>query len=200
MLPTARSKAQKRARKRGRPRLPANPGDREPNGCKTRRKNGSEARAMDVALNARIRHLGLACAEQARDPRCGYVLGRMLLRGDISEAQHGAGLRYAEDMSAWFGLCVGRFPSIRAQDLFAVHGVVSETEAQARMAICARNTMLALTGALRAAGDGSNGRHIEHAVKSVCLLNVGESLNWPDHMLIYLRKGLTSLAGHYGLA
>jgi hypothetical protein len=89
---------------------------------------------MDVALNARIRHLGLACAEQARDPRCGYVLGRMLLRGDISEAQHGAGLRYAEDMSAWFGLCVGRFPSIRAQDLFAVHGVVSETEAQARMA------------------------------------------------------------------
>jgi hypothetical protein len=45
----------------------------------------------------------------------GYVLGRMLLAGQISEDQHDPGLRYAEHLSRWFRLLLGRFPSILAR-------------------------------------------------------------------------------------
>jgi hypothetical protein len=82
----------------------------------TRRKNGVESRIMDVAVNARIRRLGLTDVEAAKDPRRGYVLGRLWLAGTISEVQHEAGLRYALDLSRWFWLCLDRFPSVRAQD------------------------------------------------------------------------------------
>ena len=157
MLTKARSKAAKRARRRGRPRLPAKPGDREPNGCLTRRKNGAEARVMDVALNQRIRQLRLdgdrsEILEQAKDPRRGYVLGLMLLDGVVDEVQHDAGLRYARDMSRWFALCVGRFPSVRAQNLVFVPGRAAEREDHVEAALHARRTVAALHGILRAQG------------------------------------------------
>lgn len=77
----------RRKNKRGRPR---HAGPREPNGRKQR------VRDMDsVAINARQRVFGLSEA-QARDQHAETVLGRLWLRGVISEHQREAGYRYRE--------------------------------------------------------------------------------------------------------
>jgi hypothetical protein len=150
----SRSRSAKLKKKRGRPRLPANGHDREPNGQLCRRKNGVESRVMDTCLNARIRHLGLIDIEAAKDPRRGYVLGRLLLADQVNEPQHEAGLRYAADLARWFALCVGRFPSVRAQNLFSCPGRPPSAKGRPRRPP-ARRSVGALHTALRAAGEAS---------------------------------------------
>jgi hypothetical protein len=152
---------------------------------------------MNVMVNARIRHFGLVDAEQAKDPRRGYTLGLLLLDGRISEAQHDAGLQYGEDMSRWFGLCVGQFPSIHAQNLFAVAGVADESDSQVDAAIHARATMLALKQVLYADADIVTARCIESTVRNVCLLDL--AMDWPMWRLRWLKSGLNALANHYSL-
>lgn len=200
---TAYSKAAKRALKRGRPRLVANMNDREPNGQLSRRREASEGRAMDVAVQTRIRHLGLVdnkvetAERQAVDPRRGYVLGLLLLDRKITKPQHDAGVRYAEDMARYYGLSGVPFPSVRAQNLFAVRGEAGESDARILAAQAARQTMKSLQKALLATGDIDTGRRVEHTVKSVCLLDLPESRGWPEHMASWLVRGLNSLAKFY---
>src|SRR5690349_23602138 len=137
-----RTKAAKLKAKRGRPRLPTT--EREPNGRKSRRMDAVTMREETAisempAVQRRIRQDNilpfkdksgkLHTAEmQAMDPRRGYVLGLLFLDGTITEAQHEAGIRYAEDMARYYGLTGVPFPSPRAQNLFAVRGEASESE------------------------------------------------------------------------
>lgn len=212
----SRTKAQKlrSKRARGRPRLPAS--DRQPNGQPSRRiasvekfQQTSEADTMDVAVNRRIRQLGLqdyrdkggrvvTAEEQAKDPRHGYVLGRMLLDHAITKDQHDTGIRLAEDFSRFYGLTGVPFPSSRAQDLFAVRSSGGEdSDGRANAARKARERAMALQGALLAVQDINTGRRVLHTVMQVCVLDVAESRGWPPHMTGWLRLGLNSVGKFY---
>src|SRR5687768_5669255 len=122
---TARSKAQKLAAKRGRPKLLASIDTRERNGRLSRRKERTvllEHEMIQTVAETRMRHFNLPNAEAAADPRQGYVLGRMLMDGTVNQRQHDAGCRFAEDMARYYGLTGIQFPSAHAQNLFAVRG------------------------------------------------------------------------------
>lgn len=209
----AKTKGEKIKAKRGRPRLPAT--DRQPNGQPSRRKASIAQRQQDqimnVAISRRIRDYGLTdikidgklvtAEKQAIDPKRGYVLGLLYLDGRITEDQHEAGLRYAQDIARYHGLTGVPFPSPRAQNLFAVHGDDGEvSETRAERAAKARKRMQRLRDALLAVGNIDTGRRVIHAVNEVVLLDNVASRTWPDHMLTYLRRGLNKLMIEYSLS
>ena len=214
MTGKAATKAAKLRRKRGRPALPAT--DREPNGQPSRRKAAMEPRRalklaeteMEVrstAVQRRVRHDNIVAfrdrsgrmvtaEEQALDPRRGYVLGLMLLDGTITKDQHDAGNRYAEEQSLYLRLAGLPFPSVRAQNLFAVRGASGEeSDAQAHRAGRAREVAKAARNKLLAVGNIDTGRKVEHAVREVCLLDNIQARTWPAHMILLLKQGLNKL-------
>lgn len=204
---TARSKAQKLALKRGRPRLPANENSREPNGRLSRRHDrlqvvdAEEVRdTIETAARTRMRHFNLKTVEAATDPRQGYVLGRMLLDGTVNQRQHDAGCRYAEDMARYYGLTGVPFPSAHAQNLFAVRSTGGEdSEARAERAREARKRMTALRSVLLACGDINTGRRVEHTVKLICVEDIAERRHLNPPMKAWLVYGLNALAHEYGI-
>lgn len=198
-----RTRAQKR-RRRGPPILAAT--DREPNGRKSRRKESqvlherqNEFDNVRTAAETRMRHFNLSTVEQARDPRNGYVLGRMFLDGTVTERQHVAGIRYAEDMARYYGLTGIAFPSARAQDLFAVRGSDGEDSAsKGEKARKASQRMARLRTILLACGDIDTGRRVQHTVNIICVENVDERRHLPANMVAWLKRGLNALATEYG--
>lgn len=74
--------------RRGRPRKD---GPRLPGG-RLKRSTSPDDPGSDMALAHRAAAVG---ADNARDPRAGYPLGILLLRGEIDRAEHDAGLAYA---------------------------------------------------------------------------------------------------------
>lgn len=207
---TAYSKAAKRAQKRGRPILPADLSTREPNGRPSRRKARAtelEQQIKHVAVSRRIRHLGLidnreeTAEKQAEDPRHGYLLGRMLIDKSINEAQHQAGLKYAEDMARYYGLTGVAFPSARAQDLFAVRSTGGEdSQGKAEAARSARDKMVKLRAVLLGTGDIDTGRRIDHTVRMVCVEDADHLRTLNPPMQAWLVRGLNRLAAFYGVA
>lgn len=175
------------------------------------RMEETEAETRSTVVESRIRQDNIipfkakdgkivTAEQQALDPRRGYVLGRILLDGKITQAQHDAGIKYAGDMSRYYGLTGVAFPSARAQDLFAVRGGGGEdSEERAEAARKARSRAHKLDEILLAVGDINTGRRVIHTVKNVALLDIAESRGWPDHMHRYLRKGLNKLADYYGV-
>lgn len=90
----ARTKAQKLAAKRGRPRKE---GYREPNGRPSRSGQAHEP-ADAVALLARARQFRLS-RDHAKDPRAGTFLGRLNMLGresGLSDSQYDAAQKYLE--------------------------------------------------------------------------------------------------------
>jgi len=87
--------------KRGRPMIEGV--FREPNGRISRAKKPPEP-ADKLALEARARQLGVS-VRQARDPRLGSYIGRLVIlgaeHGGLSEAQYGAALRFLEVRNNW---------------------------------------------------------------------------------------------------
>ncbi|MRX31903.1 hypothetical protein [Aminobacter sp. MDW-2] len=167
-----------------------------------------EQQIKHVAVSRRIRHLGLVdkkiegkmttAAEQAADPRHGYLLGRMLMDGTINAGQHEAGMKYAEDMARYFGLTGVAFPSARAQDLFAVRSTGGEdSQSKADAARTARHKMVKLREVLLGTGDIDTGRRIDHTVRMVCVEDIDHlrTLNAP--MKAWLVRGLNALAKFY---
>lgn len=209
----ARTRSAKLKAKRGRPPLAANSNTREPNGQLSRRKASKAARASEleqqikhVAVSRRVRHLGLVdnkeetAEKQAEDPRHGYLLGRMLLDKSITEAQHEAGLKYAEDVARYYGLTGVQFPSARAQNLFAVRSTGGEdSEAKGEAARKARDKAKALQALLLGTGDIDTGRRVEHTVKAVCIEDIDHLRTLNPAMKAWLVRGLNKLADFYGL-
>lgn len=217
---TAYSKAAKRAQKRGRPVLPADLSTREPNGRPSRRKARAtelEQQIKHVAVSRRIRHLGLVdkkiegkmttAAEQASDPRHGYLLGRMLMDKTITDAQHEAGVRYATDMARYYGLTGIPFPSTRSGHLFSTKPEEEPADKSGRkhltqderseMAKAAREKMVRLRAALLGTSDIDTGRRIEHTVKMVCVEDVDHLRTLNPPMKAWLVRGLNALAKFY---
>lgn len=203
----ARSQAAKLKAKRGRPALPASITTREPNGRPSRRKGRAtelEQQVKHVAIERRIRHFEIVdndretAEKQAEDPRHGYLLGRMYMDGSITEGQHDAGQKYAEDMSRYYGLTGVAFPSARAQDLFAVRSTGGEdSQERAESARLARAKMARLRSILLATGDIETGRRVEHTVKMVCVEDADHLRNLNPPMQAWLKRGLNALAAFY---
>ena len=206
----ARTAAAKLRLKRGRKLLLAT--EREPNGRQSRRIASTEVRdevmeaeTMETALAARVRLYSIKgsksepAIQRARDPRHGYVLGRLWLDGIINQAQHDAGVKYAEEMSRFFGLMGIAFPSARAQNLFAVRGMSGEADDdEVRAAARARARMIELRALLLKCGDIDTGRRVEHTVKAICLLDMDNLRTMNAAMRAWLVRGLNALGKHYG--
>ena len=79
------------------------PGAREPNGRPDRKEQ--EARYSPAA----IKRLSDSAVLAAHDPRLGTVLGRLLLLGDISARQAGAGWQWAEIAADYYS-AIGATP------------------------------------------------------------------------------------------
>lgn len=213
-MATPRSKAAKLKAKRGRPKLPAT--DRQPNGQPSRRKASIQKRneeysmdAMATAINRRVREYNLVdrkqegklvtAAKQATDPMRGYSLGLLFLDGRITKRQHDAGLKYSEDMARYYGLTGVPFPSPRAQNLFAIRSDGDDPQSRIEAAKSAKAKMGILRKLLLDTGDIDTGRRINSAVTAVAVEDIAESRTWPEHMMLYLRKGLNRLGDHFQL-
>lgn len=203
----ARTKAAKLAAKRGRPQLYASSNTREPNGRLSRRQQRTVAVEeqehrdnIATVARTRMRHFNIKTIEQAADPRHGYLLGRMFLDKNVNDVQHEAGIRYAEDMARYYGLTGVPFPSARAQNLFAVRSTGGEdSQSRADRAREASKRMAKLRDILLGCGDINTGRRVEHTVKLVCVEDIDECRDLPQHMVAWLRRGLNSLALFYGV-
>ena len=212
----AKTASQKRKAKRGRPKLPAT--DREKSGrpsrreaSKEQRNDMSQAAIMSTAIERRIRHDNIVpfkekggklvtAEEQAKDPRRGYTLGLMLIDHTINQRQHDAGVKYAEQMSRYYGLTGTPFPSARAQNLFAVRGNEGEEpEGRVEAAKKARHNANLLRDALLGVGNIDQGRKVQSAVNELVILDNTHCRRWPDHMTFMLRQGLNRLADYFGV-
>lgn len=216
----SRTKAERKQERRGRATLPAT--ERERNGRPSRRmasiserEHALDAVNREVAVSRRIRHMDLrprmarsstgeivelSPEQQALDPRLGYVLGQLTVRGKFTEMQHEAGVRIAEDAARFYGLVVGKFPSVRAQNLFAVRGNDGEeSEDRIEAAKRARQTFMRLQEAIGKGYDINTGRRIAHCLKELCILDNGVAHCWPEPMFVFARKGLNRAADFYGI-
>ena len=70
--------------------------ERQPNGQPKRDRKAERFETLRVALEARVRHRKAQDIFDACDPRCATELGRLWRKGVITQAQHDAGLKYAE--------------------------------------------------------------------------------------------------------
>lgn len=210
----ARTKAAKLKAKRGRPQLPA--ADRQPNGQPSRRKASITKRneeysmdAMAPAINRRVREYRLVdkkrdgkletAEKQATDPMRGYSLGLLFLDGRITKRQHDAGIKFSEAMARYYGLTGVPFPSARAQNLFSIRSDGDDPQSRIDAAKAAKLKMAALRDTLLKTGDIDTGRRVLSAVMSAAVEDITECRTWPEHMMLFLRKGLNRVGDSYGL-
>lgn len=218
--------AERRRNKIGRPRLAANNNTRETNGKLSRRLNRTEPMAMDVAIDTRIRHLGLVdyrrpdgswctAQDQARDPMTGYEMGLMVLNGAITRRQHDAATRYAEDIWRHMRMAGIPFPSAKAQNLFSSRGTRSlfenEDEAYAAGRAKAKAEDINAILLLGQDDDGNRaysfatGNKIVGAMNEIALQDFAEhhidpatrKITWRPLVLDLFRLGADVLAKHY---
>lgn len=197
----AATKAVKRARKTGRPRI----SHAERHACGKIKKAWSqdnkanterelEKDAMSVAVEARQRIHGV---EDGKSQLAGYTLGRIFLDGKITEEQRKAGDEFAEAMARYYRLTGVPFPSPRAQAIGGIRGSDGDvSESLANAARRASNTMMRLTGVLLQCKDGPQ---VRQTVISVCVMDYENMRDMPDMQMGWLKRGLTELAIHMGL-
>lgn len=195
----ARTKAAKIKGKRGRPRLDV---EREPGGRPSRRIDDVANAAREVVRNRRIREeaaRGKTLSEKAADdPRRGYVIGRMLLDGTISQAEHDAALKFARLKQDYYIAAGIPFPNAQAQDLFKVRGMpAEETDMMRKRAGELAGKYVGIEGALRSLPGCHH--YAAHAVNEAAFMDNEYARDWPDHMIEYLRRGLRELVYQFGL-
>ena len=144
------------------------------------RKAETTESVMAVARAQRAKIVGNA---HALDPRAGYVLGQMNIKGVVTDAQHEAGLRYAALVEAWQRVQGLPSPFPAAMDLAGVRGLsLYSSPADAAVQRVA-NEYMKMQTALSDAGRKAIG-----AVREVCLYD----RDWQD--IESLRNGLEVLA------
>lgn len=202
-----KTKAAKRTARRGRPRR--SNVMRTPSGQisrSTRQKEINEEEIMQTALEQRWRNHGLN-KKQAKRAEAGHVLGRIFLDNKLGKHNKAdslahvrlqAGNRYAEDVARYFGLTGIPFPSARAQNLFAVRGHEGEDNlSRAAATRAATNRIMDLEGCLL--GCHWQGRQVAATIRNVCVIDIDEAREWPEHMMEWLRTGLDALVMFYGI-
>ncbi len=212
----ARTRSAKLAAKRGRPKLPANTNTREPNGRLSRRNERTELlehEMISTVAATRVRHLHLVGPDamaKAADERYGYLLGRIRMDGKITDEQHAAGRRYAEDMARYYGLTGVPFPSAKSSYLFSVKPWEDPVDAHSRRTVAqtseertdaARKAVVRrdkLRDILLATGDINTGRRVIHTVNAVCVEDLDHLRDLNPPMLAWLKAGLNTLVKFYG--
>ena len=192
----AGSKAAKRRGRGGRPRKVE--AERYPGGQIKHdwREQESEKEAKGTVIEMRQRIHGIT-GKDAGSPFAGYVLGRMFLDGNISEAELTAGNRYAEDMARYYRLVGISAPSPRAQSLFSIAAHDGEvSEGRAKQARAASDHMMKLEGALLKIKDGPQ---VKTTVFNVCVMDIDHLREMPAAMWNFLHRGLRELVFFYGL-
>lgn len=210
----ARTKGQKLAAKRGRPRKEGVP--RTPSGQLSRSKKVQDmtaADAMSVVVERRIRHDNIVPLKrdgklvtpesQAIDPRRGYVLGRLRIAGRITERQHEAGLRFADILARYYALKGFPPPNPQAQNMFAIRGYAADDdEDRGRAARRAEHTAKSLRDMMLGTNPTAKGtkvqidqgRRILRCIEDVMVHDDDMALGWPDNMVGFLKRGLNIIA------
>ena len=190
--------------KRGRPRKR---GPREPNGRIQRKRKeriprGESVRSavLDEAWLRRGASRGpegeIVGVDAARRPEAGYVIGRLMLRGIITQRQHNAAMRFSTVWHRWASMA-GVPPH-----------VLTQREAKSREDVSpqkwkkAKKTYLASVVAVRKCRwSDSVFRFVELLVMDDALpLGWTEDQIWPAPIVAHLRAALNRLAEFYGLA
>lgn len=186
------SKAAKRRSKAGRPRN--EDAERYPGGQIKHDYREKDVKATVIDMRQRIH--GIA-PENAESPFAGYLLGRMFLDGNITEAERKAGDRYSETMARYYRLVGIPAPSARAQSLFSIASHDGEVSAErAKRARDASNAMMSAEGELLRCTDGPR---VKTTVFNVCVLDYDNLRDMPPSMWDFLHRGLRALIFHYGL-
>lgn len=211
---TAYSKAEKRANKRGRPRLAAN--SRDPSGRPSQRLASREHANTDVVKAQRMKRFGIAEMDAA-DPQWEDVLSLLFKDRWINKVQHQAGKLYANEMGKFYHLDNIPSPSPKAQDyLRGSPGYDGEESSEQHTATSRANlkARLARQELLRC-GDISTARRVLMIVDMATILNRddvfmrrcetisrygGVSITWhPLPGMQFLVMGLNKLAKFYKL-
>lgn len=160
----------------------------------------TERETVSVAIEARRRIHGMTAAndDMVRDKLAGYTLGRIFLDGNITREQLEAGDEYAEAISRYHRLFGIPFPSARAQSLFSVKGHDGDvTEDHANRARRATNKMMELQGVLLKCLDGPQ---VKTTIHNVTVMDIEHLRGMPAQQMLWLRRGLSCLMEHKGLA
>jgi hypothetical protein len=192
----AKLRAKRAARAAGRPRKEGV--ERYPSG--KIKPIETEREALSVAMDARrrIHRMTAANDDTVRSQLAGYTLGRIFLDGKISREQLEAGDEYAEAISRYHRLFGIPFPSARAQSLFSVKGHHGDvTDDHASRARRATNKMMELHGVLLRCVDGPQ---VKTTIHNVAIMDYDHLRDMPAQQMLWLRRGLTALMDHKGLA
>jgi hypothetical protein len=99
----------------------------------------------------------------------GYPLGRLRLRGELTQPQYEAGKRFAEIVSRYSFLVTGRRLTVSAVDLSAAQGARLLTEPSPESIAKAKNDWRATADCLREFGRLHKAGDIESALIRLCV-------------------------------
>jgi hypothetical protein len=155
---------------------------------------------MSVAIDARRRIHGMQAAndDTVKSQLAGYTLGRIFLDGKITEEQRQAGDEYAEQIARYHRLVGIPFPSARAQSLFSIKGHDGDvTQSMADRARSATNKMMELQRVLLTCVDGPQ---VKTTIHNCVVMDYDHLRLMPDQQMLWLRRGLSALVKHKGIA
>lgn len=183
----ARTAAQKRAAKRGRPSLE---GHREPNGRLSRAKDPAN---LNVALETRARMLNISL-DKARDQKAGSFLGYLCLIGSndgISERQYQAAMAFKGLRNAYLMAIKAPNAMVDAQAVGRPGDAISDEYAD-----WCRRTKEAYADARKAVQEAQNGTRTDNLWSALDLVVIQEQ---PVFNLIGSTRVLcNALAKHFG--
>ena len=199
-----KAKTKARAR-RGRPRKA---GPRKPDGRLNQRHQAAQQGPVIPAevIERRAEMVGM---ENAKDERAGTALGRLRLRGKITERQHDAGRRYAALYVRWARLAecparhakVARLPVASDNPFDAAPQVIDLLEHQRAedadgQWVRAKERMARIEAELRRLPGYALAMAL---AESVCVDDFEPPEPWLTKCLPTLRAALTAMADHYRL-
>jgi hypothetical protein len=178
---------------RGRPRKP---GKRTPKGVLRNSERGETPDQIKRVVRAqRVRH-GL---KNPDSPMAGYPLGRLRLRGELTQPQYEAGKRFAEIVLRYSHLITGRRLTVSAVDLSAVKGA-GLLEPSPESIAKARGDWRATADCLREFASLHKASNIEPALIRLCVTDdFDDWRRWGGVEARTYLAALNVLASLYGL-
>ncbi len=186
-------KALSRKRKGGRPRKA---GPRYANGNRKESfvREETEKEARSVVIDARQRIFGMT-EDQAKSDLAGTLLGRLYMAKHITKQQFEAGERYAHDVWRYSVTVLGVTPTVQAQNMLKVKGHQGDDDDTAQRRIDRITAAwVATETVLGTCPIGSKA-----TLRSVCVTEEDACGDMPMSQMALLRRGLASLARHYGI-
>jgi hypothetical protein len=181
---------------RGRPRKP---GKRTPKGVLRNSERGETPDQIKQVVRAQRARHGAVAGDHLDVTLQGYPLGRLRLRGELTQPQYEAGKRFAEIVSRYSFLVTGRRLTVSAVDLSAAPGA-SLTEPSPESIARAKNDWRATADCLREFGRLHKAGDIESALIRLCVTDDFDDWGrWGGQTARLYVSALNVLASLYGL-